>query len=120
MTRIKNCVYPEAMAETYLREVCHLIGTAYKKGKSVFVNVSSEEQLVQMDNLLWTFKDTGFVPHHIYGSEGFGTSCIHLGFNVEPEEKYNVCVNLHEKSVIHSDKYQEVLQVIISDEKVMS
>ena len=49
--------------------VCELARKAFESGQSVLVLVRSFEQAEQLDEKLWDFDESAFVPHQIAGDE---------------------------------------------------
>ena len=43
---------------------CRLCAKAYAQGHNVFVYVASNVQQSRFDDLLWTYQENSFVPHH--------------------------------------------------------
>jgi DNA polymerase-3 subunit chi len=56
LTRVK----PQA-----LLYVCEQLELAYSAGTKVCVLTESPQEAQQLDQMLWTFKDTSFVPHQL-------------------------------------------------------
>lgn len=79
-----------------LRALCHEIAEFYYAGKRILIRASSKEQQQELDNLLWTFKDTSFVPHHIHGATDSDTSRVHLGSAGTADTDYDVCIDLQD------------------------
>ena len=46
-----------------LRVVCDLIEKEYLDGKQIIVNVADEEEGNSLDRMLWTWKQSSFIPH---------------------------------------------------------
>ncbi len=46
---------------------CQLIEKAYKKKHRIFIQCDDEKTTHRMDNQLWLFKTSSFVPHNIQG-----------------------------------------------------
>jgi DNA polymerase III subunit chi len=46
-----------------LRVVCDVVENEFLLGKKVVVNVSDEEEGKVLDNMLWSWKQSSFIPH---------------------------------------------------------
>ncbi|MFZ4077576.1 MAG: DNA polymerase III subunit chi [Legionellaceae bacterium] len=47
-----------------LHFACRLLEKAYLSGHRIFVRCEDEEQAMLLDDRLWTFSATSFIPHH--------------------------------------------------------
>ena len=45
------------------RFLCRLVDKAYPLQKQIYIHTSSHEEAQRIDELLWTFRDTSFIPH---------------------------------------------------------
>lgn len=63
----------------YFNMACRLLEKAYLEHYRTFVLCSNEEIAKKLDDLLWTFKDISFVPHHRWQDTEHTSSpiCIH-------------------------------------------
>ena len=46
-----------------LRVVCDLVEQEYMNGNRVVINVADEEEGKSLDKMLWTWKQSSFIPH---------------------------------------------------------
>ncbi len=56
--------------EGKLKFTCRLVQKIYTLGKPVFILVESEEAAQRLDDLLWTFDQSSFLPHVRQRREG--------------------------------------------------
>jgi len=42
---------------------CSIANKAFARGKSVYIIAADQEQAAKLDDLLWTYQDTSFLPH---------------------------------------------------------
>jgi DNA polymerase-3 subunit chi len=68
--RVDFYVLAEASAAARLKVACRIAEKAYLASQSVLVWHSDRGELETMDQLLWTFADTSFVPHEWLGAGG--------------------------------------------------
>ncbi len=61
--RVDFYVLAEASAAARLKVACRLAEKAYLASQSVLVWHTDRSELETLDQLLWTFADTSFVPH---------------------------------------------------------
>ncbi len=46
-----------------LRVVCDVVENEFSQGNKVIINVSDEDEGKSLDNMLWSWKQSSFVPH---------------------------------------------------------
>jgi DNA polymerase-3 subunit chi len=51
--------------EEVYRFLCRLVDKAYQHQQHAYIHASSLEEAQRLDDLLWTFRDTSFIPHQI-------------------------------------------------------
>ncbi|HEU4617900.1 MAG TPA: DNA polymerase III subunit chi [Gammaproteobacteria bacterium] len=69
MTQVDFYILGEASADARLRVACRIADKAVQLDQRVFVRAASAGEARQLDELLWTFADTSFVPHRIVGAD---------------------------------------------------
>ena len=90
MTRID--FYQIDSDEAPLLFTCRLIEKVYRQGLQIYVHTNSEAQSIELDDLLWSFRDDRFIPHTLQSSHD--EAPIKIGHNAEPEDHQQVLVNL--------------------------
>jgi DNA polymerase-3 subunit chi len=89
---------------------------AYKQGHQVFINAESGQQLKQLDDLMWTFRDGSFLPHGLYAENADSTHPVLLGHAVEPEGPNDVLVNLSNDVPAFFSRFNRVAELVGGDE----
>ncbi|WP_331828502.1 DNA polymerase III subunit chi [Candidatus Blochmannia sp. SNP] len=56
--------------------VCNLISTQWRSGKSILVACENEHQAIKIDEMLWTFDQSTFLPHNLFGKTIHDTPII--------------------------------------------
>ena len=90
MTRID--FYQIDSDEAPLLFTCRLIEKVYRQGLQIYVHTRSEAQSIEVDDLLWSFRDDRFIPHTLQSRHD--EAPIKIGHNAEPEDHQQVLVNL--------------------------
>ena len=94
---------------------CRLTEKAFKQGHRVYINTASGQQLQQLDELLWTFRDGSFLPHAVYDAGTSETPPILLGHAVEPEGPTDVLVNLSSELPSFFSRFSRVAELVGGD-----
>lgn len=76
------------------RLACQLVDKAWHQGYRTYIHTHSLIQAKQLDDLLWTFKDTSFLPHDIYPDVLSSTAPIRIGYTDQLCEQMEVLINL--------------------------
>jgi DNA polymerase III subunit chi len=94
MTRIDFYILSETGDSAPALFACRLTEKAVKQGHQVYINAESAAQLLQLDDLLWTFRAGSFLPHAVDIGEDNGESPVLLAHDREPLNSHDVLVNL--------------------------
>ena len=60
---------------------CRLAEKAYSLGHRVYIHTASAEQARYMDDLLWTFRQSSFIPHALYPPDETDLSPVLIGWS---------------------------------------
>jgi DNA polymerase-3 subunit chi len=94
MTQITFYVCKVSTLKSRLLLACRLTEKARKHGMSVYIHMDSARTTERMDDFLWGWSDTSFIPHAIAPDS---TVKVLLGdddFSEEPMEKCDYLINL--------------------------
>lgn len=94
---------------------CRLTEKAFKQGHQVYINAESSQQLKQLDDLLWTFRDGSFLPHAVYTAGAGDNLPVLLGHAVEPEGPSDVLVNLSSELPSFFSRFSRVAELVGGD-----
>ncbi|MBT8421407.1 MAG: DNA polymerase III subunit chi [Gammaproteobacteria bacterium] len=79
---------------------CRITEKAWKSGHRVFVHTGAKFTATKMDDLLWTFRAEGFVPHTVHANNAADDATdddnypVLVGTGANPERALDVVVNL--------------------------
>jgi DNA polymerase-3 subunit chi len=85
-------ILTEAGASGRLKVACRLAEKAYQTGQRVLIWHSDKDELTRLDELLWTFSDTSFVPHEWV--DGGHDAPVLLSAGAHPAGPIGVLINL--------------------------
>jgi DNA polymerase-3 subunit chi len=94
MTRVDFYILRDTAESACALFACRLTEKAVKQGHQVYINAESAAQLLQLDDLLWTFRAGSFLPHAVDIGEDNGASPVLLAHDREPGNSHDVLVNL--------------------------
>ena len=73
--------------------ICRIIDKAYNQNKKIHLHVANQTQAQQFDELLWTFRDTSFIPHALYASDS-EQAAVEIGWDPEKSNHQEIVINL--------------------------
>ena len=116
MTRVDFYILQDSRADARHEFTCKFTEKAYKQGHKVYINTASDQQLRQLDELLWTFRGGSFLPHKCYGDGESDEQPILLGHAVEPDGPDDVLVNLADDIPDFFSRFNRVAELVGNDD----
>ena len=94
--------------QSALKLVCQLVKKAQKQQQQVLCLVPDNKSAKSLDNLLWEFEPTEFIPHGC-GADHYPVAIIS---NPEPVDHHQILINLQPE--IHSwfSRFERVIEII--------
>ncbi|MDG1462488.1 MAG: DNA polymerase III subunit chi, partial [Gammaproteobacteria bacterium] len=78
-TRVDFYILETTTPSDRMHFVCRLIEKAYKAQHRIYLLTGSASQSVELDKLLWTFRNEGFVPHELASDRNKDAAPIIIG-----------------------------------------
>lgn len=95
---------------------CRLLEKAYKQNHQVDVCMSSPTDAQKLNDLLWSFSDISFVPHHLISDNENQSSPIVISHNSNLTAHKDIYVTLTNEIPATMDKFQRIIFVVPNDE----
>jgi DNA polymerase-3 subunit chi len=102
--------WPEETRRQHDVRVCELVEQAWQAGRGIYVHCLDEEMVASLDDLLWTFHDTSFVPHAIAGTPATAQVKILLGCAPQPPDLMDILFNLHVEVPTFFSQFERVVE----------
>lgn len=93
---------------------CRLLEKAYRQGHRIFVYCSNVGDAERLDELLWTYKDDSFVPHHLQGDGPEPAPPVQIGYGSEPRGFDDILLNLADTIPSFYTRFQRVIEIVAS------
>ena len=75
----------------------------------------------RLDDLLWTFRDGSFVPHHLLGTERAELpSPVTIGYDEQLAGERDLLINLCDEVPSFAEGFERVAELVTSDEDCKS
>ena len=114
MTRVDFYVVKSSGAEARQSVAARLTEKALGRGHRVFINCDSRDQLDTLDDYLWRFKPSSFVPH-CPASRDAEVQVV-LGFDNAPGSHNDVLINLALAPPSFFARFERVAEVVTQDD----
>lgn len=91
---------------------CRLLEKAYLRRHQVFVNCNHLEDAEKLDELLWTFKEDSFIPHHLQGEGPVPPPPIQIGFAKEPRGFDDILLNMADDIPAFYPRFRRIIEIV--------
>jgi DNA polymerase III subunit chi len=116
MTEVDFYILKDKAPQAGMQFACRLAEKIFKDGHQVYINTTSGQQLKQLDDLLWTFRQGSFLPHAVCTSNEPEATPILLGHAIEPDGPSDVLVNLAEDIPAFFSRFSRVTELVSGDD----
>ncbi len=117
MARIDFYILGQSGEQARQTFACRLAEKAYRLDNTVHIHTDSKATAERIDELLWTFRDGSFVPHHLVGrAQQDLASPVTIGFDADDVEPRDLLINLGDAIPKCSDAFPRVAELVTSDE----
>lgn len=118
MTRIDFYVLSGVGTRERHLAVCRLTEKAYRLGHRLYIQTTSLQDEMLLDDLLWTFRQNSFVPHARWqGTDDLGVPVL-VGQGPPPAFLRDVLIHLADPIPEAFDRFDRVVEIINADETI--
>ncbi len=96
--------------------VCELVERLWQAGRRVHLHCLDQDMVESLDELLWTFHDTSFIPHAILSSPEAAQAPVTLGCTEPVGEPSDTLFNLHVEVPEFFSQFERVIETTGHDE----
>lgn len=97
---------------------CRLCEKAWQQGMRIHIQADSESQALQLDELLWTFRDGSFVPHCMVTDAGAAETPVTIGWNDSLHQPGQVLVNLAQTVPSFYTRFERLAEIVNQEERI--
>ena len=116
MARVDFYVLNQAGPQSRHSFACRLAEKAYRLEHTVHIHAGTRADADRIDELLWTFRDGSFVPHHRLGdAAGDMDSPITIGTETDAIEPRDLLINLCDEIPEFAEAFPRVAELVTSD-----
>ncbi|HED40157.1 MAG TPA: DNA polymerase III subunit chi [Chromatiales bacterium] len=122
MTRVDFYLLPDKRPNGREFFACRLAEKIYKMGRTLYLHTPSVEQARQLDDLLWSYKESSFLPHSLEDEAQDNVPQILIGYSDEtPSELHShsdVLINLAPTVPGFFSRFERVAELINQEERL--
>ena len=112
MTRIDFYLTQTSNEKQRLLTACRLVEKVNKLGHHVFIYSDNAEQVKQLDELLWTFRDGSFLPHTTSDASDADMHPVVIGEQHQEDAAHDVMINLADSIPDCFSRFERVAEVV--------
>ncbi|MCG8532337.1 MAG: DNA polymerase III subunit chi [Desulfovibrionales bacterium] len=99
---------------------CRLADKAWRSGLSTHIHTAGEQDMKDLDNLLWSFREDSFLPHIIVSETEQTVEPVTLGHTLKQlEGRKGLLINLGEAIPDNTDSYSRIAEIVIQEESAL-
>lgn len=118
LPKIDFYILNEVSLESAYAFVCRLIDKAYQQHHRIYLNTNSNEEANLLDDMLWTFRDTSFIPHARIGiTVDHEVPPVQIGFDQHPHGQEDILVNITTTVPFFFNHFKRVIEIVPQDQK---
>lgn len=118
MSRVDFYILPEGSNPN--RFACSITSKALQNGNQVYIHTRDREDAVLLDNLLWTFNDISFIPHHLAGQPQQYEAPVYIGWNGNLMDNCQVLINLSDTIPEFAGKFERIIEIVAGNDQQRS
>ena len=115
MTQVNFYTLPSDDSLSRLLFVCRLTEKAYSLGHRIHIQAESDEQSKLLDDLLWQYAPSSFIPHTTQDGSGDSRDPVSLRTNLTDAKHADVLINLGDQASRAEDQFSRINEVISAD-----
>ncbi|QYK02195.1 DNA polymerase III subunit chi [Shewanella psychrotolerans] len=98
------------------RLACQLAEQALARQQLVYVHCNDQQQSYAIDEILWQFEPTAFVPHNLKGEGPTGGAPVEIGFDkLGPNKKRHLLINLADQAPQFAVNFGQIIDFVAND-----
>lgn len=106
-----------AMSEMY-QFACRLAQQAFTKQHLVYIHCQDKNLAFEIDELLWQFEPSAFVPHNLKGEGPATGSPVEIGFDrLGANKSRQLLINLADQVPAFAVNFAQIIDFVANDER---
>lgn len=118
MTQVDFYILQETTGEARWLFACRLADKVQRMGMRVLVAMDSEADARQFDELLWTFKPEGFVPHQLINAGK--PAPVEITYTADAGDHQGLLLNLSKATPAYFSRFERLAEVVIQEPQILA
>lgn len=106
--------------DSRLAFACRLAEKARSLGHSTFIQAESEAQARQLDELLWSYRPGGFLPHSLLAGNQEDSEKVAVGLDQQQSQYSDMMINLSASPCPEPERFRRIDEVICQDPDILA
>jgi len=115
VTQVNFYTLPSSEAQSRLLFVCRLTEKAYSLGHRIHIQTESDQQSKLLDDLLWQYAPSSFIPHSTLDGSSDNCDPVSVGTSLAGAKHADVLINLGKQASQAGDQFSRINEVISAD-----
>ena len=114
MTRVDFYLTQDSSPQQRNITACRLVEKAFRLGHHIYVHTDDAEQATRLDDLLWTYTNTSFVPHCCSEADSSTAnySTVVIGQQHYLDARHDVLINLASEIPEFFTRFERVAEIV--------
>ncbi len=116
MTRVDFYILLETAKRTSDQVLCTLTGKAWTQGNRVYIHTDSPDRSTKVNALLWTFKDTSFLPHgladRLIDQTDAEKTPVLIGHEDPPADLHDIIINMTSSVPLFFGRFDRLIEIV--------
>lgn len=123
MTRVDFYILPDESSEQRHLFACRIAEKAFKLGHSIYIHSDDQKQAKALDELLWCWRASSFIPHQIESTDtaANGQDSINIGCDQGQGSSApinGVLINLSHQVPEFFSRFERVTEIVVQSPAV--
>lgn len=101
-----------------LNFLCRLVEKAVGLNHQIYIHTSSEQQAIEIDDLLWSYKLESFLPHSHATQEHLDAPIV-IGFGDSCGDHEDLLINLARDLPSFYKKFERIAEIVIQNDIIL-
>ena len=115
MTRVDFYVIDDPNEARHGHLVCRLAEKAWRAGRCVHIHCDGADGVAAIDDLLWTYSDTAFLPHAVHGTAAAVNVPVTIGHGQQEPDNADVLINLGRTVPDDFSRFERIMETTGTD-----
>ncbi len=114
MTKVDFYILKGRLADERFALVCRLAEKAFSRKQKLFIHTEDKRTAVELDKLLWSFREESFVPHQLISTSAnqSANDDVVIAYDIEPDSSRPVLINLASTVPFFFSRFERTLEII--------